>query len=351
MKRIYIAYNGGTIGMKRSAQGYRPEPGYLQQLMQGPVFQQDGMPAFEIHEYPKLLDSANMHPDDWLTIAEDIADHYEAYDGFIVLHGTDTLAYTASALPFMLQGLRKPVILTGSQIPLCEIRNDARDNLITSLLIAARYAIPEVCLFFGGRLMRGCRAVKVDAKGFQAFLSPNYPLLGQAGVELDIYWENIRPMPLTPPNLHVQAMNRATVATLRLFPGISAQVLENMLQPPLQGLVLETYGLGNGPVRDPAFLRVLEQATARGVVIVAVTQCLKGGVEMNSYATGQALHAAGVMDGGDMTTEAALAKLYYLLTVGYSPEKTRELMHISLCGELSEDSFGCQRPVIVSANS
>jgi L-asparaginase len=336
-KRIYIAYNGGTIGMRRSPLGYQPEAGYLQQLMRAmPVFEQDGMPDFVVHEYPLLLDSANMHPDDWLAIAEDIASHYDHYDGFIVLHGTDTLAYTASALPFMLQGLRKPVILTGSQIPLCEIRNDARDNLITSLLIAANYVIPEVCLFFGGRLLRGCRAVKVDARGFQAFDSPNYPHLGQAGIEIDIHREAVRPLPLTPPRLHVQASNQAVVATLRLFPGISAAVLDNMLQPPLQGLVLEAYGLGNGPARDPDFLRVLEQATARGVVIVAVTQCLKGGVELSSYATGQALLAAGVSDGGDMTTEAALAKLYYLFTTGYSAEQIRALMGVSLCGELTE---------------
>ncbi len=337
-KRIYIAYNGGTIGMKQSPQGYTPEPGYLQSLMQAmPMFYQPGMPEFEVHAFPELLDSANMHPDDWLKIAEEIADHYNDYDGFIVLHGTDTMAYTASALPFMLQGLRKPVIITGSQIPLCEIRNDARDNLITSLLIASQYAIPEVCLFFGGRLIRGCRAVKVDAKGFQAFASPNYPLLGQAGIDIDIHWSSIRPVPVTPPNLHVQAINQAVVGALRLFPGISAQVLANMLKPPLQGLVLEAYGLGNGPAKDPDFLKVLAEATARGVVIVDVTQCLKGGVEIASYATGRALAEVGVISGGDMTAEAALAKLYYLLTVGYSAEQTRELMGINLCGELSAD--------------
>jgi L-asparaginase len=339
MKRIYIAYNGGTIGMKQSPQGYQPEPGYLQSLMEAtPVFYQAGMPQFEINASPELLDSANIHPDHWLKIAEDIANHYDQYDGFIVLHGTDTMAYTASALPFMLQGLRKPVIITGSQIPLCEIRNDARENLITSLLIASKYAIPEVCLFFGGRLIRGCRAVKVDAKGFQAFASPNYPLLGQAGIDLEIRWSAIREMPLTPPNLHVQALNQAVVGALRLFPGISAQVLANMLQAPLQGLVLEAYGLGNGPAKDTDFLKVLAEASERGVVIVDVTQCIKGGVEIESYATGRALSDVGVISGGDMTAEAALAKLYYLLTLGYTPEKVREMMRVNLCGELTEAS-------------
>ncbi|MGV3526426.1 MAG: asparaginase [Candidatus Sericytochromatia bacterium] len=334
--RVLVVYNGGTIGMKRSTEGYTPEPGYLQAQMRAiPAFAHADIPEYVIHEQQPLIDSSNMHPDRWWSIAQDIARHYADFDGFVVLHGTDTLAYTASALPFMLQGLRKPVILTGSQIPLCELRNDAQENLITSLLLAARHPIPEVCLYFGGRLIRGCRATKLDAAGFQAFGSPNYPLLGEVGVEMDIFWERIRPLPEAGTPLEVFPLHHATVGALRLFPGISASVLENLLQPPLQGLVLETYGMGNGPAQDPAFLRVLRQASERGIVIVDCTQCVKGRVELSGYATGRALADVGVVSGLDLTTEAALAKLYFLLSAGHSPEEVRSRMGQNLCGELT----------------
>ncbi|HET7433774.1 MAG TPA: asparaginase domain-containing protein, partial [Thermoanaerobaculia bacterium] len=175
-KRVFIAYTGGTIGMKRTRAGYVPASGYLQaQMDEIPELRHPSMPAYTIHEYDPLLDSSNMTPAEWLKIARDVAANHEKYDGFVVLHGTDTMAYTASALPFLLGSVRKPVIITGSQIPLCEIRNDARENLITSLLIASNYAIPEVCLYFGGKLLRGCRSVKVSANGFAAFDSPNVP--------------------------------------------------------------------------------------------------------------------------------------------------------------------------------
>ena len=186
-KQLYIAYTGGTIGMQRTVDGYAPAPGFLAaQMAVMPELADPRMPGYDIHEYDPLLDSSNMRPADWVRIGQDIVAHYDAYDGFIVLHGTDTMAYTASALPFFLQGLRKPVIVTGSQIPLCEIRNDARANLITSMLIAAEYPVPEVCLYFSGKLLRGCRAVKVDADGLEAFDSPKFPPLGVAGVEIQI---------------------------------------------------------------------------------------------------------------------------------------------------------------------
>src|SRR5437588_435825 len=193
-KRIYIAYTGGTIGMKQSPQGWIPAPGYLQDQMQNsPVFHAGGMPEFTIHEFKPLLDSSNMTPQDWVRIAVDIKEHYSEYDGFVVLHGTDTMAYTASALAFMLVNLGKPVIVTGSQIPLCEVRNDARENLITSLQIAGGFDVPEVAICFGSRLLRGCRAVKTSARGFQAFESPNFPPLGMCGVDIRINWKNVRP--------------------------------------------------------------------------------------------------------------------------------------------------------------
>jgi len=333
-KRVYIAYTGGTIGMNRTRAGYVPEGGYLQQQMEEmPELRHPSMPSFTIHEYNPLLDSANMTPVEWVKIARDIARNYAKYDGFVVLHGTDTMAYTASALPFMLRGLAKPVIITGSQIPLCEVRNDARENLITSLLIAAKYPIPEVCLYFGGKLLRGCRAVKVSANGFAAFDSPNFPPLGTVGSDIHIQQPSRK---ASNGKLRVEAFDTTVVVSaLRLFPGISPDLVRNVLRPPLQGLVLEAYGVGNGPDKDAEFLRALREAAKRGVVIVDCTQCLEGTVDLHEYAAGSALAQAGVISGFDITAEAALAKLHYLFSRGYSPAKVNAEMQRDLCGEMS----------------
>jgi L-asparaginase len=334
-KRVYIAYTGGTIGMKRTGAGYVPASGFLQEQMGVmPELRHPSMPLFDVHEYEPLLDSSNMTPREWVAIARDIGDHYGKYDGFVVLHGTDTMAYTASALPFMLHGLGKPVIVTGSQIPLCEVRNDGRENLITSLLIAANYDIPEVCLYFGGKLLRGCRAVKVSADGFAAFASPNVPPLGNAGIDIEINWDLVR-KPRPRQKLRVEELGSPVVSALRLFPGISPELIGNVLRPPLQGLVLEAYGVGNGPDHDDAFLAALTEATSRGVVIVDCTQCLEGTVDLSEYAAGSALARAGVISGFDMTAEAALAKLYYLFSRGYRPDKVKSEMQSDLRGELT----------------
>src|SRR5437764_9596952 len=334
-KRVYTAYTGGTIAMKRTRAGYVPASGFLQEQMEAmPELKHPSMPRFEVHEYAPLLDSSNMTPREWVAIARDIGDHYGDYDGFVVLHGTDTMAYTTSALPFMLHGLGKPVIVTGSQIPLCEVRNDARENLITSLLIAANYDIAEVCLYFGGKLLRGCRAVKVSASGFAAFDSPNVPPLGTVGIDIDINWELVR-KPRRRQRLRVDDFGTAVVSALRLFPGISPELVRNVLRPPLQGLVLEAYGVGNGPENDRDFIAALADATARGVVIVDCTQCLEGSVDLGQYATGSALARAGVISGYDMTAEAALAKMYYLFSRGYAPAKVKREMQRDLRGELT----------------
>lgn len=334
-KKVYIAYTGGTIGMKKTGDGYMPAAGYLEKMMNTiPELRSDILPDYQICEYEPLLDSSNMTPDDWLKIANDIAAHYQEFDGFVVLHGTDTMAYTASALPFMLQGLQKPVILTGAQIPLCKIRNDARENLITALLIAANYKIPEVCLCFGDKLLRGNRAVKVDADSLDAFESPNFPELGTVGIEININWDLVLPPAKTHKPLTVNPLNEARVAGLRLFPGISVDIIKNFLQPPIRGLILQTYGMGNAP-ENLKLISALKAANDRGVVIVNCTQCLKGTVKMEDYATGTALAKAGVISGFDMTIEAALAKLSFLLNQKLSVAKIKKMMQTDLRGELT----------------
>ena len=335
-KRVYIANTGGTIGMKPTPEGYKTEPGYLAALMaKMRSLKSPTMPAYELHEYDPLLDSSNMTPVDWLHIAQDIAEHYAEFDGFVVIHGTDTMAYTASALAFMLQDLGKPVILTGSQIPLCEVRNDARENLITAMVLAANYQIPEVCLYFGDKLMRGCRTVKVSADGFEAFDSPNCPPLGRVGVDIEIDWGLIRPLPSPLNPLKIQPIHKTRISSLRLFPGLSQEIVAHILQPPLKGLVLEAFGVGNGPTNNAEFMAALQAANQRGVIIVDCTQCLDGSVDLNDYATGSALAAVGVISGYDLTVEAALAKLFYLFSQNLPVADIKSLMQTNLRGELT----------------
>ncbi|MFZ7104207.1 MAG: asparaginase [Peptococcaceae bacterium] len=333
-KKVYIVYTGGTIGMTKTKDGYTPTRGYLKKQMENILELKSGtMPEYVINEYDPLLDSANMTPDKWDLIAEDISINYDEYDGFVVLHGTDTMSYTASALSFMLEGLDKPVIITGSQIPICEIRNDARSNLITSIMIAANYKIPEVCLFFGDKLYRGNRTVKVSADQLAAFASPNYPPLGAVGVDIKINWDIIRPVRSKDVRFHELSLH--SIGALRIFPGISAEVVNNILQPPLQGLVLEVFGTGNVPGNDLKLVQVLADACLRGIVIVACTQCLSGTVDLGSYQAGSVLQKAGVISGYDMTREAALAKLYYLFSKGLEPAEIKRLMQTNICGELT----------------
>ncbi|XP_064784272.1 60 kDa lysophospholipase isoform X1 [Oncorhynchus masou masou] len=297
--------------------------------------------VYTVLEYCPLLDSCNMTTDDWATIGKDIEKHYEKYDGFVILHGTDTMAYTASALSFMCEHLGKPVILTGSQVPIYEMRNDGRDNLLGALLIAGQFVIPEVCLYFHNKLYRGNRVTKVDSGSFNAFNSPNLAPLANAEVDIKINWDTVWRANTTSRFRVSTQMNR-NVGLLRLFPGITAMTVKSFLQAPMEGIVLETYGSGNAPDNRADLLEEFRNATERGVIMVNCTQCLRGSVT-TSYATGKALSDAGLVAGCDMTPEAALCKLSYVLArMDLSIEAKRKMLSQNLRGEMIADLQGAK---------
>ena len=285
------------------------------------------------------IDSTNMRPRQWLMIRDAIMENYNNYDGFVVLHGTDTMSFTASALSFMLENLSKPVILTGSQLPIGMLRTDGKENLITAIEIAAakengQPIVPEVCIFFENDLMRGNRTSKINADHFNAFRSYNYPVLAHAGIYIKYddrqIYHSVSRKPLKPHYL----LDR-NVAILKLFPGISPLVIESILNiPGIKGIVMETFGSGNAPSQE-WFLNMLKDAVDRGIVIVNITQCSAGSVEMHRYETGHKLLEAGVISGFDSTTESAVAKLMFLFGHGLSPEEVKEHMNCSLIGEIS----------------
>lgn len=291
--------------------------------------------AFQILEYDPLKDSCNMTMNDWVKIAADIETYYLMYDAFIILHGTDTMAFTASALSFLLENLGKTVILTGSQIPFSEIRNDAESNFLGALTIAGHYVIPEVTLFFGNNLYRGNRVSKVNNLDFSAFDSPNLKPLASLGVQIDIKWEEIlRPTEVSSFRAHKDL--EANVGSIRLFPGITETTIKTALSEPVRGLILESFGTGNAPDNRPEIITAIGEAIKRGVVVVNITQCLRGCVA-EIYSTGHALFSVGVVSGRDMTAECALAKLSYLLSFPDLDHKAIcHLMSKPLRGELTQ---------------
>ncbi|GAA6204306.1 asparaginase [Thalassotalea sp. SU-HH00458] len=332
-KRIYIAYTGGTIGMKASQNGYIPVKGHLTESINAmPDFHREEMPDFTIHEYQPLIDSSNMTPADWQRIADDIDKNYHAYDGFVVLHGTDTMAYTSSALSFMFENLSKPIIVTGSQIPFSQLRSDGQVNLLNSLFIAANYPINEVGLFFNNRLFRGNRSIKAYADGFNAFDSPNMSPLLEAGINIKVLAGKINES--TNNKVTLSSITPQPVGVVHLYPGISAELIKNIIKQPVKALIIRSYGVGNAP-QDEALLNCLAKAHQQGIIIVNCSQCIKGTVNMDGYATGVSLSQCGVISGADMTLEATLTKLHYLLSQNFSADEIRSKLQENLRGELT----------------
>ncbi len=341
---ILIIYTGGTIGMKTDAATGALVPFDFSGIYEEfPSLKRLNV-AIDVYTMSPVIDSSNVSPGNWIALARLIRDRYDRYDGFVVLHGTDTMSYTASALSFLLENLRKPVVFTGSQIPIGVLRTDGRENLITAIEIAGARSggaptVPEVSLYFQNRLFRANRTTKRSAEALNAFRSYNYPPLAEVGVNI-LYHPTAILRPDTAAGsgaepLHIAEHLETGVAILKLFPGMSETVLRSVLATPgLRGVVLETFGAGNAPTAE-WFLHTLEEAIARGLLIVNVTQCGGGRVAMELYETGLRLQKAGVLCGYDMTTEAAVTKLMYLLGQNLPPETTRTLMRRPLRGEFT----------------
>ena len=334
-KKVLIIYTGGTIGMKRTEQGYKPAPNFLdEELHSIPDLLRPEFPSWELHEMNPLLDSSNMTLKEWNEIGRVIYENYENYCGFVVLHGTDTMAYTASALSFILRGLNKPVILTGSQIPLSELRSDGRDNLITSVLIASEGIANEVCLYFSGKLLRGNRAMKMSADGLVAFKSPNYPLLAEVGITVK-YNKSALLKHKEEIKLEYLPFNNVPIGVLKVFPGIQFGLFEDIMTEKLSGIVLETFGSGNIPSGGDKLLPIIKKAFASGSVVAVCSQCPIGTVALGTYETSSSLKSAGAVSGKDMTTEAAVAKLYHLFSLELPKEEIKRLMEKNIAGELT----------------
>ena len=341
LSSILIIYTGGTIGMKTD-----PATGVLVPFDFRGIY--DEFPAIrslqvriDVQSLTPVIDSSNVTPALWLHLAELIRDNYARYDGFVVLHGTDTMSYTASALSFLLENLAKPVVFTGSQIPIGVLRTDGRENLITAIEIAAAHdaegpLVPEVSLYFQNRLFRANRTTKRSAEALSAFRSYNYPPLAEVGVNIAYNLPAILHPTEISPQLRIATRLADGIEVVKLFPGLGENILRAMLSAPgLRAVVLETFGAGNAPTNE-WFIRVLKEAIGRGIIILNITQCGGGKVSMELYETGLRLQEIGVLCGHDMTTEAAVTKLMWVLGQTDDPNELRALMRKNLCGEIME---------------
>ena len=335
--KVLLIYTGGTIGMVQD------ESGALQLFAMERIY--DALPILHRTDYlidscqlDRIIDSSNMTPEFWVDIADIIEKRYDDYDGFVVLHGTDTMAYTASALSFMFKNLSKPIVLTGSQLPLGMLRSDGRENIICALEIASgrQATIPEVTIFFQSHLYRGNRSTKVSAENFDAFSSFNYPSLATAGIKITYKERLILPVP--DGELKVRKKFDRRIAVLKLFPGITPPVVRSIVETPdLQGLIIETFGSGNAPT-EQWFIDALQYALDKGVIIFNVTQCKAGAVQMRQYQASCDMDRIGEIGGHDITIEAAVTKLMYLL--GNFPEDKKKVcdrLGMSLRGEISQE--------------